>query len=66
MGLSDMGVARCEQQWITKGKVYHRGGSGCPRVTSSRREEESPVSREREKSPKGRRTDIGVKRKKRR
>ncbi|GFU99418.1 hypothetical protein TNCV_2005711 [Trichonephila clavipes] len=26
----DMVVARCWQQWITKGRVYRRGGSGRP------------------------------------
>ncbi|GFX10015.1 HTH_Tnp_Tc3_2 domain-containing protein [Trichonephila clavipes] len=33
---SDMVVARCWQQWITEGRVYHRGGSGRPRNTNDR------------------------------
>ncbi|GFU65657.1 uncharacterized protein TNCV_635801 [Trichonephila clavipes] len=31
-----MVVARCWQQWITEGRVYHRGGSGRPRKTNDR------------------------------
>ncbi|GFW32665.1 HTH_Tnp_Tc3_2 domain-containing protein [Trichonephila clavipes] len=31
-----MVVARCWQQWITEGRVYRRGGSGCPRNTNDR------------------------------
>ncbi|GFT85766.1 HTH_Tnp_Tc3_2 domain-containing protein [Trichonephila clavipes] len=31
-----MVVARCWQQWITEGRVYHRGGSGRPRNTNDR------------------------------
>ncbi|GFX57380.1 transposable element Tc1 transposase [Trichonephila clavipes] len=36
LGRSDMVVARCWQQWITEGRVYHRGGSGRPRNTNDR------------------------------
>ncbi|GFX36141.1 transposable element Tc3 transposase [Trichonephila clavipes] len=36
LGRSDMVVARCWQQWITEGRVYRRGGSGCPRNTNDR------------------------------
>ncbi|XP_023210485.1 uncharacterized protein LOC111613368 [Centruroides sculpturatus] len=33
---SDMVVARCWQQWMTEGRVYHRRGSGRPRNTNER------------------------------
>ncbi|GFV54676.1 hypothetical protein TNCV_3843951 [Trichonephila clavipes] len=36
VGRSDMVVARCWQQWITEGRVHHRGGSGRPRNTNDR------------------------------
>ncbi|GFS65937.1 HTH_Tnp_Tc3_2 domain-containing protein [Trichonephila clavipes] len=36
LGRSDMVVARCWQQWITKCRVYRRGGSGRPRNTNDR------------------------------
>ncbi|GFW20143.1 transposable element Tcb1 transposase [Trichonephila clavipes] len=36
LGRDDMVVARCWQQWITEGRLYHRGGSGRPRNTNDR------------------------------
>ncbi|GFT77815.1 HTH_Tnp_Tc3_2 domain-containing protein [Trichonephila clavipes] len=33
---TSVGATRCWQQWITEGRVYHRGGSGRPRNTNDR------------------------------